>query len=99
MSLLSLSLLNEHIFMKNTTAVLCFLFSIPLASYAQDTLPDFSVINRGNHRIQISWYSRYGLVKQISIQRSESPTTNFKTILTVPDPMNRQNGFMDTKAP
>ena len=36
-------------------------------------------------------------VKQISIQRSADSLNNFKSIVTVPDPMNRQNGFMDSK--
>jgi hypothetical protein len=74
-----------------------FLFSI-LTSNAQDALPDFAVINRGNNRIVISWINQYPAVKQISIQRSFDSLNNFKTILTVPDPMNPQNGFMDSKA-
>lgn len=74
-----------------------FLFSI-FTSNAQDALPDFAVINRGNNRIVISWINQYPSVKQISIQRSFDSLNNFKTILTVPDPMNRQNGYMDAKA-
>jgi hypothetical protein len=66
---------------------------------AQDSLPDFSVINKGNNRVVISWNNPYKLTRQISIQRSPDSLTNFKSIVTVPDPMNRQNGFMDTKAP
>lgn len=75
-------------------ALLCASFS-----YGQDTLPNFSVNNRGQNRILISWYNKFNVVKQISVQRSFDSLTNYKTILTVPDPMNRQNGFMDTKAP
>lgn len=66
---------------------------------AQDTLPKFSVKNSGNNRIIISWTNSYQLVKQISIQRSGDSLKNYKTILSVPDPMNRQNGYADTKAP
>ena len=66
---------------------------------AQDSLPNFSVKNVGNNRIIISWLNKYQLVKQISIQRSYDSLKNYKTILTVPDPMNKQNGFVDTKAP
>src|SRR5262249_16526811 len=43
--------------------------------------------------------NNYGLVKQISVQRSYDSVKNYKTILSVPDPMNRQNGYADTKAP
>jgi hypothetical protein len=72
--------------------------SILMQAGAQDTLPNFIVRNAGNHRIITSWKNRYEKVKQISIQRSPNGVTNFRTILTVPDPMNRENGYVDTKA-
>jgi hypothetical protein len=68
-------------------------------SFGQDTLPKFSVTNAGANRNIIGWVNAYGLVKQISIQRSFDSLTNFKTILSVADPNSRQNGFADTKAP
>lgn len=68
-------------------------------SSAQDTLPKFTVTNAGANRNIIGWVNTYGLVKQISIQRSFDSLTNFKTILSVADPNSRQNGFADTKAP
>lgn len=67
--------------------------------FAQDTLPKFSVTNAGANRNIIGWVNTYGLVKQISIQRSFDSLTNFKTILSVADPNSGQNGFADTKAP
>lgn len=70
-----------------------------MISSGQDTLPKFSVNNPGNNRIIIGWVNNYGLVKQISIQRSFDSLTNYKTILTVADPNSRQNGYADTKAP
>ena len=72
---------------------------ISLLTNAQDSLPDFSVINKGDNRIVISWNNPYKLTRQISIQRSPDSLNNFKSIITVPDPMNRQNGYLDTKAP
>ena len=66
---------------------------------AQDTLPKFTVTTKGNSRVLVSWTNAYPNVTQISIQRSYDSTKNFKTILTVPDPSNPQNGFVDTKAP
>jgi hypothetical protein len=76
------------------------LFSIiSLGSFAQDTLPQFSVVSKGNNRIIVGWYNKYASVKQISVQRSPDSLNNFKTVITVPDPMNRQNGYLDTKAP
>lgn len=79
--------------------LLTILVFIAAASFGQDTLPKFSVTNPGNNRIIIGWVNTYGLVKQISVQRSFDSLTNFKTILSVADPNSRQNGFADTKAP
>lgn len=79
------------------TTVLLISFSTHLS--AQDTLPKFSVKNTGNNRIIVSWTNNYQLVKQINIQRSFDSLKNYKTILSVPDPMNKQNGYADTKAP
>jgi hypothetical protein len=76
--------------------LLFFLFSY--SSVAQDTLPKFTVTTRGANKIFISWTNTFESVSQISIQRSLDSTKNFKTILTVPDPRVRQNGFVDAKA-
>jgi len=65
---------------------------------AQDTLPKFTVTTRGKNRALISWTNAYQRVSQISIQRSYDSTKNFKTIMSVADPSNLQNGFVDTKA-
>ncbi|HSC36537.1 MAG TPA: hypothetical protein VLD19_01650, partial [Chitinophagaceae bacterium] len=71
-----------------------------LTTVAQDTLPKFTLVNKGNGRIIISWTSPYkSSVHQLSIQRSFDSTRNFKTILTLPDPTVPQNGYVDTKAP
>lgn len=66
---------------------------------AQDTLPKFSVSTRDKKKFLISWANNYPITTQISIQRSEDSTKNFKSILTVPDPRVPQNGFVDAKAP
>ena len=70
-----------------------------VSAFSQDTLPKFTVTNAGASRNIVGWVNKYGLVKQISIQRSLDSLTNFKTILSVADPNSRQNGFADTKAP
>lgn len=69
-----------------------------ICSSAQDTLPAFSVRNVGNNRILIGWHNNFEVVKQISIQRSFDSVKNFKTILSVQDPMLPENGYLDTKA-
>lgn len=71
-----------------------------LLTAAQDTLPKFTLLNKGNGRIIVSWTNPYkDAVHQLSIQRSSDSTRNFKTILTLPDPTVPQNGYVDTKAP
>ena len=70
-----------------------------IACFSQDTLPKFTVTNAGPNRNIVGWVNNYGMVKQISVQRSFDSLTNFKTVLSVTDPNARQNGFADTKAP
>ncbi len=65
---------------------------------AQDTLPNFSLINVGNKRIIVGWVNSLPNVKQISIQRSFDSLSGFKTILTVLDPTLPQNGYADMNA-
>lgn len=74
------------------------LLLVSVAGFGQDTLPKFTVTSAGANRTIIGWVNTYGLVKQISVQRSFDSLTNFKTILSVADPNSRQNGFADTKA-
>ena len=79
--------------------VLSLLICTAVSAYAQDSLPAFSVVNKGNNRIVISWNNKFPQLKQLSIQRSPDSLSNFKTLITVPDPNNKQNGFLDSKAP
>jgi hypothetical protein len=66
---------------------------------AQDTLPRVSVKNLSG-RIIISWRNTYGAnIANINIQRSYDSIRNFTTIGTVLEPNNRENGYVDTKAP
>ena len=79
--------------------ILLFIALVPLLSVAQDSLPAFSVVNKGNNRIVISWNNKYKQLKQISIQRSTDSLANYKTLFTVADPNLPQNGYLDTRAP
>lgn len=65
---------------------------------AQDTLPNFKVRDIGNNRYVISWTNNYSYTAQITIQRSFDSLSGYKSILTVPDPSSKQNGFADSKA-
>ncbi|MBA4166163.1 MAG: hypothetical protein H0X41_01210 [Chitinophagaceae bacterium] len=83
--------------MKIALAGILFLFILTTTISAQDTLPRFTVIYKGNNRNAVSWTNPFPFTAQISIQRSVDSTKNFKTILTVPDAMVPQNGYVDVK--
>ena len=68
-------------------------------SWAQDTLPKFTVVTKGNKKAIISWVNNYPVVTQISIQRSLDSLRGFVTIMSMADPTAPQNGFVDSKAP
>lgn len=68
-------------------------------SWAQDTLPKFSVVTKGNKKAIISWVNNYPVVTQISIQRSRDSLRGFVTIMSMADPTAPQNGFVDAKSP
>ncbi|OQP63210.1 hypothetical protein A3860_25305 [Niastella vici] len=74
----------------------CTLFT---TSWAQEVLPDFTVVTKGNKKVIISWTNNYPVTTQISIQRSKDSTKGFATILSVADPTAQQNGIVDGKAP
>lgn len=78
-----------------------FLFILPLLMssglVAQDTLPRISV-KPVNNLVVISWKNTYGAkISNILIQRSADSLAKFTTIGTVLNPLNRENGFVDSK--
>ncbi|MES2431837.1 MAG: hypothetical protein V4556_12965 [Bacteroidota bacterium] len=84
--------------------LILFLFFIVISGFAnqalgQDTLPRLSV-KKVSTKVIISWKNNYGAnIKTINIQRSYDSTKMFTTIGSVLNPMNRDNGFVDTKPP
>ncbi len=85
--------------MNRKLSLLLAMTIISLLTSAQDVLPGFTIIHKGNDRIVVSWTNPYGTrIRQLSIQRSFDSIKNYKTILTVPDPTPPQNGYVDTKA-
>jgi hypothetical protein len=76
-----------------------FILASGACGFAQDTLPRITVRNVSN-KVIISWRTTYGAkITNINIQRSADSLKNFTTIGTVLDPNNRENGFVDSKAP
>lgn len=67
-------------------------------SQQQDTLPGFSVTKK-NGKVFLRWFNKYNSVKQVSIQRSADGKRNsFKTIISLPDPSAKENGYFDRTA-
>jgi len=64
-------------------------------SYAQDTLPNFTLQDFGNAKIQISWMNPFSNLNQVSIQRSYDSIRFFQTIFSSQSPNLPQNGFID----
>lgn len=76
-----------------------FILVISCKSFAQDTLPRITVKSISN-KVLISWRTTYGArITTINIQRSADSLKNFTTIGSVLEPNNRENGFVDSKAP
>lgn len=76
-----------------------FLLAFDIHTQAQDTLPHITVRGISN-KVIISWRTTYGAkITNINIQRSADSLKNFTTIGSVLEPNNRENGFVDSKAP
>ena len=78
-----------------------FLFTLASAGTitAQDTLPKVSV-KEISGKVLISWKNAYGArISNINIQRSSDSLKRFYTVGTILNPMNRENGFVDTRPP
>ncbi len=86
--------------MHKFTILLLLLFTCSLSKLsAQDTLPRFTLKNT-NGQVSILWQNKYQQqVRGISVQRSYDSAKNFSSIITVLNPQNTINGFVDKKPP
>jgi len=80
--------------------VLLIIIAFPRSDmYAQDTLPKISVVDRFG-KVIISWKNVYGAtITNINIQRSTDSIKRFTTIGSVLNPLNIENGYVDSKSP
>ncbi len=79
--------------------VFIFCFFVTATAYSQDTLPHFSVKSI-NNKVIISWKNNYGAtIATLNIQRSTDSLKNFTSIASMLDPNNKENGYVDAKAP
>jgi len=84
---------------SNLTIFLILFIGLSTKSFGQDTLPNISVKKLGT-KVVISWKNNYGAtINTLNIQRSYDSTKMFTTIGSVLNPMNRDNGFVDSKPP
>lgn len=82
---------------KYFAILLLMAFSFTTCLFAQDTLPKITVKNISK-QIIISWKNNYGAkISYINIQRSKDSLKNFRTIGSVLNPLNKENGFVDGK--
>ena len=64
---------------------------------AQDTLPHFSIVERGG-RVTVSWVNPFETLVQLNVQRSFD-SVRFSTVYSATSPQLPQNGFTDIKMP
>ncbi|TDH29142.1 hypothetical protein EXU57_03485 [Segetibacter sp. 3557_3] len=65
---------------------------------AQDTLPNFTLVERGN-KVIVSWVNPYPNCIQLNVQRSYDSLRYFQTVYSAVSPQLPQNGFTETKMP
>lgn len=75
------------------------LFCNAQISLAQDTLPRFTVEDKGGGRIVISWSNPYSNLIQLAVQRSTDSIKKFSTIYSSTSPELPVNGYSDKVAP
>lgn len=84
---------------KRILYIFLFILFGQVSAHAQETLPNISV-NNLNGKIIISWLNEYKKpIANIFIQRSYDSLRNFKTIGSVLNPSNLENGFPDNHPP
>jgi hypothetical protein len=83
-----------------TRIVLLLAFAaISFESVAQDTLPRFTLEDKGNGRIIISWRNPYPNLIQLAVQRSYDSLKRFSTVYSSTSPELPVNGFSDKIVP
>jgi hypothetical protein len=81
--------------LKIFAAVSGFLLVGSFSSIAQDTLPRFTVENKGNGRVVVSWTNPYPNLIQLAVQRSYDSIKRFGSVYSTTSPELPVNGFSD----
>lgn len=85
---------------KKLKKIITFVVLIFIAGniFCQDTLPKFTIVERGN-KVVISWTNPFQNLVQLNIQRSYDSLKYYATIFSATSPGLPENGFTDTKKP
>ncbi len=76
--------------------ILIFTFSfIYTTGFSQDTLPKFTVENKGGGRVVVSWNNPYPNLIQLAVQRSYDSIKRFGSVYSTTSPQLPVNGFSD----
>lgn len=79
--------------------VFLLLFLAGLTAKAQDTLPKFTVQDKGGGRIVVSWSNPYNNLVQLAVQRSYDSIKKFSSVYSATSPELPLNGFSDKIVP
>lgn len=75
-----------------------FVLAIAGKAIGQDTLPNFTVVERGE-KVTISWSNPFSNIIQLNVQRSFDSIRHFTTVYSAASPQLPQNGFTENKMP
>jgi hypothetical protein len=64
---------------------------------ALDTMPKFKVYKKNDGSIWVGWYNDYGVVTQITVQRSTDSLRRYASLFSSPNPMAKKGEFNDGK--
>ncbi|MCW3080953.1 hypothetical protein [Segetibacter sp.] len=81
--------------MKKVISLILVVF-IAGRAFSQDTLPKFTLTERGD-KVTISWKNPYLRMVQLNVQRSYDSLKNFSTVYSATSPELPQNGYTDPR--
>jgi len=84
--------------LKRIVSLILLVFACSFAASAQDTLPNFTITDRGE-QVTISWYNPFSNLIQLSVQRSFDSLRNFTSVYSAASPQLPQNGYTENKMP
>jgi hypothetical protein len=81
--------------MRFTLFFIMTFFVLVFHTRAQDTLPRFNVYKEKNGAVLVEWINDYGIVKQITVQRSTDSLRRYASVFSSPNPMAKKGTYTD----